>query len=187
MTGGWNINAGGRIYGPFALERMRGFASEGRLAPQSLVAREGKSDWREAREEPELSDLFFQPSREPAVPDAAPAPSRDPAPTQKTLAPAPEKTDGARAHFTIVIDQKSRPDGNLDDTIASLGPAYRLLQNVWIVSTDQTVNAVRNCLLKVLGKSDLLFVVDASHGKAAWFNFGPEADVRIRRVWQKAS
>jgi hypothetical protein len=30
-------------------------------------------------------------------------------------------------------------------------------------------------------------VVDASRGKAAWFNFGPEADVRIRRVWQKAS
>ena len=30
-------------------------------------------------------------------------------------------------------------------------------------------------------------IIDASRGKAAWFNFGPEADVRIRRVWQKAS
>ncbi len=26
-------------------------------------------------------------------------------------------------------------------------------------------------------------VVDATHNKAAWFNFGPESDTRIRRVW----
>ena len=32
-----------------------------------------------------------------------------------------------------------------------------------------------------------LFVVDATRGEAAWFNFGPKADVYIRRVWQKAS
>ena len=75
----------------------------------------------------------------------------------------------------------------LEHAIAALGPAYRLLPNVWIVSTDQTVSAVRNRLVQELGKSDSLFVVDASRGKAAWFNFGPEADVRIRRVWQKAS
>jgi hypothetical protein len=28
-----------------------------------------------------------------------------------------------------------------------------------------------------------LFIVDSTHNKAAWFNFGPEADARIRRVW----
>ena len=82
---------------------------------------------------------------------------------------------------------KSRAPGNLEEAIASLGPAYRLLPNVWIVATDQTVNAVRNRLVQELGKTDTLFVIDASRGKAAWFNFGPEADVRIRRVWQKAS
>jgi hypothetical protein len=31
----------------------------------------------------------------------------------------------------------------------------------------------------------MLFIVDATHDKAAWFNFGPEADARIRRIWQK--
>ena len=59
------------------------------------------------------------------------------------------------------------------------------MPNLWIVTTDQTVSAVRNRLVQELGKLDTLFVVDATHGKAAWFNFGPEVDVRIRRVWQK--
>jgi hypothetical protein len=196
MIGAWSINVGGRLYGPFTSERMKSFASEGRLAPHSLVAREGTSDWHEAREEPEFSDLFVLPSREPAVPALTPQPAEEPAPItppahqtlpQRADAGLHEKSDGSRSHFAIVIDQKSRPAGNLDDAIVSLGPAYRLLHNVWIVSTDQTVNAVRNRLVQELGKADSLFVVDASRGKAAWFNFGPEADVRIRRVWQKAS
>jgi hypothetical protein len=95
--------------------------------------------------------------------------------------------DGNRAHFAVVIDRKSQSRGNLEEAIASLGPWYQLLPNVWIISTEQTVNGVRNRLLQELGKTDSLFVIDASRGKAAWFNFGPEADVRIRRVWQKAS
>ena len=47
------------------------------------------------------------------------------------------------------------------------------------------VNAVRNLLVQQLSKLDVLFVVDATHNKAAWFNFGPEADSRIRRIWTK--
>ncbi len=136
MTSAWTINVGGRLYGPYSAERLRSFASEGRLAPTSLIAHEGASDWREAREE---------------------------------------------------IDVKSHSSGGLEQAIMSLGSAHRLVHNVWILSTQQTVNAVRNRLVSELGKSDSLFVVDASRGKAAWFNFGPDADVRIRRVWQKAS
>lgn len=86
-----------------------------------------------------------------------------------------------------MVDRKSRSTGNLEDAIASLGPAYALMPNIWILATDQSVNAVRNRLVQELGKLDSLFVIDASRGKAAWFNFGPEVDVRIRRVWKKAS
>ena len=35
------------------------------------------------------------------------------------------------------------------------------------------------------GKLDMLFIADATHDKAAWFNFGPEADSRVRRIWQR--
>jgi hypothetical protein len=158
---------------------MREFAGEGRLAPTSQVARDGQGDWHQARDEAEFSDLF-------AV--QAPQPIFAPSPVPVVPVHTPHLPDeGKGAHFAIFIDQKSHSSGNIEQAISSLGPAYKLLANVWIVSTDQSVNAVRNRLVQELGKLDSLFVVDATRGKAAWFNFGPEADAKIRRVWQKAS
>ena len=209
MIGAWNINVSGRVYGPFTSDRMRSFVGEGRLAPHSLVARDGSSDWHEARDEPEFTDVFMQraPVPPPAALAVAPAPAPKPAlaslitrapqpQPQSTPAHAPQvqasnpnisaAAEHAIAHFAVVIDQKAQGgSSNIEGAIGSLGLFYRLTNNVWIISTDQSVSAVRNRLVQELGKSDSLFVIDASRGKAAWFNFGPEADVRIRRVWQK--
>jgi hypothetical protein len=207
MNGAWTINVGGKTYGPYSAERMLTFVAEGRLGSYSLVAREGSSDWREARDEPEFAPLFaakeFTPGPVVAAPAATSSPASSSADEEAKPAPADGGTDiiqpsfGAahaaekaiegKAQFAIIVDLKSRSPGNLEQAIMSLGPAYKLLPNVWIVSTEQTVNAVRNRLVQELGKLDTLFVVDATRGKAAWFNFGPEADVRIRKVWQRAS
>jgi hypothetical protein len=215
MIGAWSINVSGRVYGPFTSERMRGFVGEGRLAPHSLVAREGTDDWHEAREEPEFSDVFKERGRAaaPEAPAASPAPAQPsmraeqpvsaPQPAQPHTAPAPQPQAHAHthapqpitpaaehvaAHFAVIVDQKAQSAAShIEGAINSLGPAYRLTTNVWIVSTEQSVSAVRNRLVQELGKADSLFVIDASRGKAAWFNFGPEADVRIRRVWQKTA
>jgi GYF domain 2 len=185
MTIAWTINVEGRVYGPYSQERLRSFASEGRLAPTSLIAQEGAAEWREAREEPEFCDLFTQvPKETPHVSAPVVVPKPAPTPSAPVSADVPE---GKLAQFAIVIDIKSHSSGGFEQAITSLGSAHRLVHNVWILSTTQTVNAVRNRLVPELGKSDSLFVVDASRGKAAWFNFGPDADVRIRRVWQKAS
>jgi hypothetical protein len=191
MIGAWSINVSGRVYGPFSSERMRGFVNEGRLAPHSLVAREGSADWHEARHEPEFSDVFSHRGAPvaavqevKAVPSQAPAPGPTPSPYASQANGVSAVADQAAAHFAVIVDQKSQAI-NLESAIGSLGPCHRLTQNVWIVSTDQSVSAVRNRLVQELGKADSLFVIDASRGKAAWFNFGPEADVRIRRVWKK--
>lgn len=215
MIGAWTINVSGRVYGPFTSERMRGFVGEGRLAPHSLVAREGTTGWHEAREEPEFSDVFCQrshPARAAApVTTGAPAltPEQAPQPAQPHAVPAspaqmrPPQMHAPQAHaahssgsaapgehsiahFAVIVDQKAQSAAsNIEGAINSLGQSYRLTNNVWIISTEQSVSAVRNRLVQELGKADSLFVIDASRGKAAWFNFGPEADVRIRRVWQK--
>jgi hypothetical protein len=185
MTIAWTINVDGRVYGPYSAERLRSFASEGRLAPTSLIAQDGSSEWREAREAPEFCDIFTQAPREiPRVGAPVAVPQNAPVSSAPVNADVPE---GKLALFTIVIDIKSHSPGGFERAITSLGSAHRLVHNVWILSTTQTVNAVRNRLVPELGKTDSLFVVDASRGKAAWFNFGPDADVRIRRVWQKAS
>jgi hypothetical protein len=194
MIGAWNINVDGRIYGPYASERMLSFAAEGRLGPGSLIARDGSDDWHEARDEPEFSDLFaakeHAESEVPKTPEAAIA---APAVTDDTgqhkiifgTGRAAEQTAPQKGQFAIIADLKSRAPGRLDEAILSLGPAYKLLPNVWIVTTEQSLNAVRNRIVQELGKLDSVFVIDASRGKAAWFNFGPEADVRIRKVWHK--
>ncbi len=199
MAGQWMMSVAGRFYGPFSGARMEAFAVEGRLAATSLVAREENSDWHEAGAEPEFAHLFA--ARPEQAAEAAPAavietpvpqphPQLQPQP-QPQLQPQPQPEgdthEGTRSQFAIVVDVKSRGGGDMEQAILSLGPAYRLLPNIWILSTEQTVNAVRNRLVQELGKADSLFVVDASRGKASWFNFGPEADVRIRKVWQKAS
>ena len=111
-------------------------------------------------------------------------------PTNGATAPSAHANGGEAAeqhtaHFAIIAEIKAQGTGNLESAITSLGSCYRLTHNVWILSTEQTVSGVRNRLIQELGKTDSLFVIDASRGKAAWFNFGPEADVRIRRVWQK--
>lgn len=209
MIGAWTINVSGRVYGPFTSDRMRGFVGEGRLAPHSLVAREGSSDWHEARDDPEFSDVFSNRGHAPSAPasepkETAPAaqmvPMPQPAQPQASApaahAPQPRAShangivagEQVAAHFAVIIDQKAvSAASNLETAINSLGQSYRLTTNVWIISTEQTVSAVRNRLVQELGKANSLFVIDASRGKAAWFNFGPEADVRIRRVWQKSA
>jgi hypothetical protein len=212
MMGAWTINVSGRIYGPFTSERMRSFVGEGRLAPHSLVARDGSTDWHEAREEPEFSDVFSNRAQSaiggaaaraaPAAPlahspQAAPSlqPNASHAPQFAQVNPVlashsphangTEATEQQSAHFVVIAEIKAQSTRDIEGAIGSLGAHYRLTHNVWIISTDQSVMAVRNRLLQELGKTDSLFVIDASRGKAAWFNFGPEADVRIRRVWQK--
>ena len=60
------------------------------------------------------------------------------------------------------------------------------MPQAWLLSSDMSINAIRNTLVQKLGRIDMLFIIDASHNKAAWFNYGPEADSRIRRIWQKA-
>ena len=175
MTDSWTINAGGRTYGPYTLERMHAFAEEGRLAAHSLIAPAGNTEWREAQNEPAFATFFG------STPDTSEAVT---APVSET--PAVETTNEA-AHLTIAVDAKSPAKRKLERAIVSLGPTYKVLSNVWIVSCDQPVNAVRNQLVRELGKRDSLFVVDSTHGKAAWFNFGAKADTSIRRVWQKSA
>jgi hypothetical protein len=177
MSDSWFVNVQGRAYGPYSAEQMQGFAAEGRLAAHSLVTRAGDTEFRAAADEPELAALF-----------PAPAPVAEPVRVAEPAAFGRNDTDGdpdERSHFVIIADMKSRSVQGLEEEIYNLGPAFPLLPQVWLLTTEQPVNVVRNLLVQKLGKLDVLFVVDATHNRAAWFNFGPEADTRIRRIWAK--
>jgi len=189
MPDTWTISVAGRTYGPFGAERMQAFAAEGRLAAQSLVARADENQFRPAGEDPLLAPLFAVP----AAPRPEPAPAR---PAQFFTAEGNEDVHafgrndgdgGGRAHFVIVSDMKSRSISGLEEEIFNIGPAIPIMPQAWLLSTDLSISAVRQTLVQKLGKLDTLFIADATHDKAAWFNFGPESDARVRRIWQKAT
>jgi hypothetical protein len=181
MTGSWIISVAGQTYGPYSSEQMHAFAAEGRLARQSLVARVGETDFRRAADEPELSAIFSpaQPARETAVVQ----PLRQDG--SASFGRGEEQSrNGETSHFVVIADMKSGSIAKLEEAIATFGPTYAILPQAWLLVSEESINAVRNLLVQQLGKLDMLFIVDAGHDKAAWFNFGLEADARIRKIWR---
>ena len=197
MTETWTISDGGRSYGPYTYEQMQSFVGEGRLAPHSLVAKTPGTDHAPAGEDPTLIRLFMPAAPRPIELRAQP---QCPSATGKfvtaqgvevdedTISPtfgrsADEPRGGERGRFVIIADMKSRSIAGLEEEIFNLGPASSLMPQAWLLSSEIPINQIRNTLVQKLGKMDMLFIVDSTHNKAAWFNFGPESDTRIRRVW----
>ena len=193
MTISWTLKAGEKVYGPYTLERLRALADDGRFGPQSLIAPEGASDWREANLEADFAGWFSAPAPKPNAPDSKTADTRlasaATAATADATTPAPSKSADARekTQYVIVLDVKSGRHADIDTMIGGLGSAYQLFPMVWILASNQTPAGIRNTLLPHLATRDILFIVDATHGKATWLNFAPEAAAHIRSIWQKAS
>ena len=183
MAESWTISVGGRVYGPYSLEQMQGFHAENRLADHSMVARAGEEQFHPASEDTALA-LLFQPASETAAAEPAAAEPIASEPAQPHRFGARAENDGP-AHFVIVADMKSRSITGLEEEIFSLGQAHRFGPQSWVLSSEATINTIRNALVQKLGKIDTLFIVDAVHDKAAWFNFGPETDTRIRKMWSR--
>jgi len=186
MPESWTISVGGRVYGPYSLEQMKGFHAENRLADHSLVARAGEEQFHPASEDAELA-LLFQPAAT-EQPDTAHPDNAAAEPAQPHRFGARSETESAHegpAHFVIVADMKSRSIAGLEEEIFTLGQAHRFGPQSWVLSSEASINTIRNALVQKLGKIDTLFIVDAAHDKAAWFNFGPETDTRIRKMWTR--
>lgn len=176
MSANWIVSVGGRTYGPYTADQMESFVTEGRLAPHSLVAREEEGQFGPASQDPLLVS-FFQP-REPA---AQPQSQAEDAPRFGVGEVAGDEP----SHFLIVADMKSGSITALEEQIHRLGPAYTVMPQAWIMSCEMPIGALRNLLIQKLGKLDMLLVVDATHDKISWSNFGMEAETRVRRIWTK--
>jgi hypothetical protein len=161
---------------------MRAFHAEGRLAVHSLVARAGEEQFRPASEDPELS-LLFGPAAAPAVapqPEAAPQPQEP-----RRFGQEADLSAGERSRFVIISDMKSGSISALEEEIFNLGHAFRFMPQAWVLTSEASLNTIRHALMQKLGKLDTIFIVDTIHDRAAWFNFGPEADTRVRRMWSR--
>ncbi len=182
MSETWTISAGDRSYGPYTIAQMRSFAAEGRLAPHSRVMRNGESDFHLASEDILLAPLFSSTHNFTGI-DRTMSHAEQPSQRFGRRDNAGEANE--MAHYVIVADMKSRSVAGLEEEIFTMGSACSLMPQLWLLTCPLGINAVRNTLVQKLGKLDMLFVVDATHDKAAWFNFGPESDARIRKLWTR--
>lgn len=177
----WYVRVGNDIYGPYSGHQMRKYIAEGRISAASQIAPEGAREWTTADRDPVLG-RFVQARAE--QPRAQPAGVH----VQDIAFGAASQRTGVEAelcNFVIIYPNGARATTKLEQSIMNLGAACKLSSYVWIVSARESAAGIRNLLTEYFGRNDSLLVVDATRGKAAWFNFGPEQEARIRRVWQR--
>ncbi|WP_428408179.1 hypothetical protein [Hyphococcus sp.] len=202
-TENWCIKVQEKVYGPYTTQQMRKFAHEGRLASWSLVSPAGGRSWREAKRELVFSNFFgqekagaahTQPSAlktfgkrndcENTVSEEAPQLNGHDAVTAKAMQAkhdaradaAPETGD---ANFVVIFDVVSAAASRVEAAMMSLGPAFRIADNVWHVTCELTAVGVRNAIAPYLRGSESIFVVDASRGRSSWTNYSPEANAKL--------
>ena len=183
-NGLWRINVSGQVYGPYTGQQIKAFASEGRIAPHSIVQTGEQGPWITAIDDPVLGQLFVK----------TPLPVAQPmgkVPAEKVTVVETSQpvtvSEVTSANFVVIADIRSRGSMPFESALNKLGDNYRLNPIVWLLHTDRTAGAIRNELVQHLGQNDNLFIVDATRGKTAWFNLGPEPDAKIRRVWKRTA
>jgi hypothetical protein len=183
---------------------MRAFHAEGRLAAYTQVAPAGEEQFLSASEFEDLAPLFStsadvplpadsgadaletqRPAESPSAPVSRPASERRPGAEPRRFGQETDSTSGEPTRFVIIADMRSGSISALEEEILNLGIAFRFMPQAWVLASQASLNTIRHVLMQKLGKLDVLFIVDAAHDRAAWFNFGPEADTRIRMIWSR--
>jgi len=193
----WRINVSGQVYGPYSGHQIKAFAAEGRIAAHSIVQTGEAGPWITAIDDPVLAQLFVvsqPPVAKPIVEQPkvqiAPAPAVQPirpaAPAAQPAAAAATTPELTSSNFIIIGDIRGRASTPFEAALNRLGANFRLNPLTWLLHSENSAGAIRNELIQHLGNTDSVFIVDAGRGKMAWFNLGPEADARIRKVWSKA-
>jgi hypothetical protein len=152
----WWVRIRGRSFGPYSIEQMARFMSEGRVRPDTMVADNPESGWIEARRVMSLRGL------------RTPTPANDTAEAANVFVHA-EIVSGAWMAFLAALE--------------GMGSVCELAPGLWLVRTSFSAGVIRNALSQTLETGDRFVVMDATRDRLAWFNLGPETDVRIAKVW----
>jgi len=163
----WEMKIGRSVYGPYTREEMESLATQGLLAPHSRIAKQGSTNWNRASADPVIGEIFGRKYRQGAEEGK-----------DQSAANEPQATN-----FALFLEIASDSNIDLFQAIRNLGPSSRISRSCWLVKSDRTAGAIRNALVPLMANADSLLVVDTSKSKLAWFNLGPEADSKIRKVW----
>ena len=87
------------------------------------------------------------------------------------------------ANFIMIFDIVSAAASRVEAAVLSLGPAFRVAENVWTVSCEMSAVGVRNAIAPYLLPRESLLVVDATRGRTSWQNFAPELHAKLSAAW----
>ncbi len=156
-TAKWWVQVRGKAFGPYPIEQMARFMAEGRVRPNTLVADKPDGAWLEARRVLALRGL------------RAPSATSDPQAEAANIFIHAEIVSGSWNAFMAALE--------------SMGGVCDLAPGLWLLRTRFSAGVIRNTLSQTLEHGDRFVVIDATRDRFAWFNLGPEIDVRIGKVW----
>ncbi len=190
--GGWYVEAAGRVWGPYAEDRIEHFIGEGRVAADTPLAMDREGPFTPAERCGRFKALF---PKDRLVLDPAPAPRRPPE-TERAYAPAPAAAAAAPAGYEaprapegegsakalLVWAQLAHPQG-FEAALGAYGPTVRVEKELWLLRARIGSAALRNALSRRLEADDMLMVVEAPLNQAAWFNLDDSVDRALRQLW----
>ena len=162
---GWFVNFGGKVFGPYPIEKMTEFVQEERVRATSVVKSGDAGQWMQAAVEPQLGKLF--------IVDSAPEPPPAPASLER-------RKEAAVGNVIVIGHFRTRSVEAFARALTQFGDVVALTPSAWMLKTNLAIGILRNDLVKFLGASDRLFIVDGKRGKVTWSNFGPSEEARLR-------
>lgn len=160
-TAQWWVQVRGQSYGPYQMEQLHRFVEEGRIRASTPVSDKPEAGWVEARRVPGLLAPLSGPTDATALAST----------TVANVFVSAEILTGAWPRFMTALK--------------GLGQICELTPGLWLLRTRFSAGVVRNTLSQTLERGDRFVVIDATRDRLAWFNLGPEVDVRINGVWNK--
>ena len=153
----WRVFVNGTVYGPYTLGQVQAFVREHRIGSASRVSDQEEGGFRPACDHPALRSLFETGSQ----------------------------TDDAAEPSNYLIIAKLTGTGQMQlmGTLNRLGTFAEVMPGVWALRSTARQSRVRERLQATVTAGDQVMIANATTGRLAWLNLGPEADVHIRRVW----
>lgn len=156
----WRVLVNGTVYGPYTLGQVQAFIRERRISSESRVSDQEEGGFRRACEHDALSTLFETGGRK-----------------EDTADPS---------NYLVIAKLTGTGRMQLMGTLNRLGTFAEVMPGVWALRSGARQSRVRERLQATVTSGDQVMIANASTGRLAWLNLGPEADVHIRRVWDAA-
>ena len=159
----WRVLSNSTVYGPYTLAQMQTFVREGRVSASTKVAEGDGGAFLKAGEHGPLARFLSaaRPVRE-RVPDDEPQ------------------------NYMVVTSLKGIAPHEFTSALNVLGRFAEVMPGTWVLRSRERPAIIRKTLNSVIEISDKVMIMNATTGRLAWFNLGPDADVHIRKIWDSS-